>query len=237
VLIKRGWVYARRHLLRRYGIDAVTGMRFRRSRKMRVVGDKYGAWIIPDGLLGPDSICYCVGCGENVSFDLALIDIVGCNVWAFDPTPRAVQYVGEVAGHNPRYHFTAIGIWSEDTEVKFFAPQNPAHVAYSVVNLQYTSQFFTARVGRLSCIMAANNHPRLDLLKLDVEGAEYEILRSIAEDDLDIGVICVEFDEYFHPLDSGFRERIRTALDQLVRRGYKILDTPGNGNYTLARTR
>ena len=35
------------------------------------------------------------------------------------------------------------------------------------------------------------NHSRLDLLKLDIEGAEFEVLNSMIEDGVDATVLCI----------------------------------------------
>ena len=53
----------------------------------------YGFWSVPEILLGPESVCYLVGTGEDISFDLALIDRFGCTVHAFDPVPSAQEFV------------------------------------------------------------------------------------------------------------------------------------------------
>ncbi len=83
--------------------------------------------------------------------------------------------------------------------------------------------------------MAEQGIDRIDLLKIDVEGAEYRVLDSILEDKLDITILCVEFDECFHPMDSQFLKRIRASLRILQRRGYSVVCAQGNGNYTLVR--
>ena len=46
----------------------------------------------------------------------------------------------------PRFHFMPVGLWSEDTVLRFFAPRDPAHVSHSVVNLQRTEDYFEAPV-------------------------------------------------------------------------------------------
>jgi hypothetical protein len=38
-------------------------------------------------------------------------------------------------------------------------------------------------------------HPRLNLLKLDVEGAEHEVLGSVLQARISPKIICVEFDQ------------------------------------------
>lgn len=49
------------------------------------IGSEYGGWVVPRGSVSRSSICYCVGVGEDVSFDLGLISQFGCAVHAFDP--------------------------------------------------------------------------------------------------------------------------------------------------------
>lgn len=83
--------------------------------------------------------------------------------------------------------------------------------------------------------MERNGHKKLDLLKIDIEGAEYEVLNSIIEDGLDIKVLCVEFDEYQNPLDSGYRRRISDAITKLISYGYELIFHDGDGNFTLRK--
>lgn len=218
------------------GIDPVTRARIRARSDLARLGDKGGEWTIPRALLGPTSIVYCVGCGEDISFDLALIDRFGCSVHGFDPTPRAVAHVSRVAGDQPKYRFHAVGLWNERKIMRFFAPEDPRHVSHSLLNVQKTENFFEAEVKRLRELMDELGHERLDLLKLDIEGAEYEVLRTLEEDQIFPRVLCVEFDEFFHRLDSAYRERIRANVERIIGRGYELVFTSGNANYTFVRT-
>lgn len=161
--------------------DPVTGRAIQSIGRVVTLGDRLGSWTVPDLFLDRDSVVYCVGCGEDVTFDLALIDRFGCTVHAFDPTPRAIDHVAKVAGANPRYKFQPIGLWDSDTTVSFFAPANEAHVSHSIVNLQQTNRTFEAPVRRLKNVMADEGHEKLSLLKLDVEGAEYRILEHVSK--------------------------------------------------------
>ena len=63
------------------------------SQKLLRLGTTYGGWIIPaDAGLTADSICYCVGAGEDISFDCAGVERFHCQVRVIDPTPRAIQH-------------------------------------------------------------------------------------------------------------------------------------------------
>ena len=216
-------------------VDYVTHKRLAKVGKVARLGSKYGGWAIPVGHIDKKSVCYCVGCGEDISFDLELIERFDCEVFAYDPTPRAIEYCARAAGHIDKYHFFGIGLWDKDEILKFYEPQNSEHVSHSICNLQSTDSYFEAECKRLSHIMANNGHDRIDVLKLDIEGAEYKVLESIKEDGLDIRVICVEYDEYNNPPDADYMKRIRQSIEALSENGYKIVVAENNGNFTLVK--
>jgi FkbM family methyltransferase len=181
------------------------------------LGTEYGGKVVPTSLLSDLSTCYCAGVGEDISFDLALINRFGCNVYAFDPTPRSIAYVTRQTFDESRFHFQDIGLWSKDQTMKFYAPRNPSHVSHSVVNLFKTKDYFEGRVGRLSTIMSDNGHDQIDLLKLDIEGAQYEVLGSMINDRLSPRILCVEFDQ-----PTPFRKTWQ-AVRELDRWGYQLV--------------
>ncbi len=78
-------------------------------------------------------------------------------------------------------------------------------------------------------------HHRIDLLKIDIEGAEYRVIESIIEDRLDIGVICVEYDECYSALDTKYKKRIRASINSLIASGYTLACAQGVANYTFVK--
>ncbi|MBX3326749.1 MAG: FkbM family methyltransferase [Nitrospira sp.] len=214
------------------------------------VGTGYGGWFVPCGLLGPESLCYGVGAGEDISFEIELINRYGCDVHCFDPTPRAQQHVERLRRntanglptsindavdrhyridreHLARLHFHAVGLWNEDRTMRFYAPENPTHVSHSIVNLQRTSEYFEADCRTLQTSMRILGHTNLSLLKLDVEGAEYEILTALLEGDVRPSVLCVEFDEGYRPLDDDYLSRIQTMVARVKTGGYRLTYVDG----------
>jgi FkbM family methyltransferase len=234
-MARRGVRWLGVRLCRRLRRDYVTGFAVRPRADLVRLGDDYGGWVVPQSLLGKDAVVYCVGCGENISFDLALIANFGCVVHALDPTPRAVAFVKRAAGDEPHYRFECLGLWDESTHLRFYAPRDPSHVSHSLLNLQQTDTFIEVPVARLSQVLERHGHHRVTLLKLDIEGAEYKVLQSVLDDHIPIAILCVEFDEFHHPIDRHYRSRIQAALRQLQRRGYTIVDAYA-GNYTLVHT-
>ena len=222
-------------VLLNFNIDELTNLKFSKPLDIEKIGTDYGGWYVPTSFLDTDSICYCVGCGEDISFDLGLIERFGCHVYGFDPTPRAIKHVKEKTLNNRKYHFFDVGLWDKEEILKFYAPRTPQHVSHSALNLQKTETYFQARVRRLFEIMKDNSHKRIDLLKIDIEGAEYKVIRSIIEDNLYIKILCLEYDEWNNPIDRNYRNRIRDSVQDLLGANYTMVYSEGNGNYTFLK--
>lgn len=190
------------------------------------LGTAYGGWVVPTTMLSDKSICYCAGVGEDISFDLELIHKFGSNVFAFDPTPRAAEHVEKTASHVSLFHFFDVGLWSNHETLRFYSPQDPSHVSHSIVNLQGTETFFEAECKRLSSLMEELGHNHIDLLKLDIEGAEYVVLDSMIEDGIHPMVLCVEFD----PPDPILKNI--AMVRKLMRYGYCLVSIDA-WNYTF----
>jgi FkbM family methyltransferase len=203
--------------------------------RLERLGSLYGGWTIPVEIFDRSSICYCIGAGEDITFDLELIRRFGSQIFSYDPTPRAATHVQSLAANLGQYHFFPVGIWDENRIMRFYAPSNSAHVSHSIVNLQATDNYFEAQCTVLSTAFRENGHSYADLVKLDVEGAEYQILRSIIRDNLHIRVLCIEFDELHHPLDADYKSRIRKMIEELLEFGYQLIRVEGS-NYTFIKT-
>lgn len=184
--------------------------RFRRALAVRPrvdlvrLGSDYGGWTVPADLVERSWICYSGGVGDDITFDLAFIERFGCEVDAFDPSPSSVEHV-RVAADEPRFHFHPWGVWSDDVTVRFYAPDY-SDTNFSAVNLHDTEDFFEAPCRSLPSMMRELGHDRIDLLKLDIEGAEYEVLDALIDGDIRPTVLCVEFHK-----TSGIRPMLRTA--------------------------
>lgn len=216
------------------------------------LGTVYGGWIIPkDHGLAADSLCYCAGAGEDISFECALVERFGCRVRVIDPTPRAVQHFRDLErairsgkrfsvnnsrsdfysiteAHLDRLSFLPVGLANQDAELKFYLPRNLAHVSCSVVNLQKTDRYFTAPCFRLSSIMRQHGDRAIDLLKIDIEGAEYGVIEDLAASESLPRLLLVEFDEAHTPLDDKAPERINTHIALLARSGMRCVAVEGS---------
>ena len=200
----------------------------RASLGLERIGSDYGGWIVPASLIAHDWVCYCGGVGEDITFDLGLIERFGVSVIAFDPTPRAIAHVAVAAADEPRFRFMPVGLWSEDTTLRFFAPKDPAHVSHSVVNLQRTAEYFEAPVRSLLSVMSELGHRSIDLLKLDIEGAEHRVLAATLAAGIRPKVICTEIDQPVGAL------RFWSTIRRVRSAGYSLVAMAG-WNFTFVR--
>ena len=98
--------------------------------RLQCFGTKDGRWCCLKTLLNAESVVYSFGVGEDVSFDLGLIDEYGLCVHAFDPTPRSKEYVRDHVDTS-RFIFHPFGIGAKSGNLTFVGPQNPLHVSLS----------------------------------------------------------------------------------------------------------
>jgi FkbM family methyltransferase len=203
--------------------------RVHRRGDMVRLGTDYGGWWVPSSLVTSEWICYFVGVGTDVSFDTALIERFGCLAWGIDPTPRTIEWV-TTQQTDPRWVFVPIGVAGASGELRFYAPENPEHVSHSIKNPQRTTTYFTAEVLTIADLMRRLGHPAVDLLKLDIEGAEHETIRQMLNDGIRPRVLCVEFDQP-EPLSWG-----RQTATALRRAGYELVKVDGfNLTFVLGR--
>lgn len=195
------------------------------------LGSDYGGWVVcASSDLGPGSIVYSVGVGEDISFDLALIEKFGCEVIAFDPTPKSIAWLKEQRLPD-RLQFYPWGLAGTNGYASFQAPRDSRHVSYSLVNdrqdiVNNGQSAVKCEVYRLSTIMNKLGHEKLDLLKMDIEGAEYEVIADIKDDSRKPLQLLVEF---HHGMYGIAAEKTRFALAQLKRLGYCIFSISPTG--------
>ena len=213
------------------------------------LGTDYGGWNVPLDWLQEGANAVCIGAGEDISFDIELNARYGMNVVTVDPTPRAGAHVerllecvrsGErmpinqddstyydLDGFSPdRFTFLARGVWKEDRVMRFFVPRNADAVSHSIVNLQSTDDYFEANCQTLRSLCEDLGIAKIDLLKMDVEGAEYEIIGNMVDDGVLPAVVCVEFDEG-QTAPKGYLSRIAETCTALKARGYALRHIEG----------
>jgi FkbM family methyltransferase len=189
-------------------------------------GSEYGGWAICPRDLTRDSVVYSAGIGTDISFDLALIQAYGVTVHAFDPTPASIAWL-ESQNLPPEYRWQGIGLAAHDGQATFFAPENPQHVSHTVLaGATAAGHGIQVDVRRVSTIMRDLGHEAIDVLKMDIEGAEYDVLDDILSSGVAVNQLLIEFHHRFPQVGI---EPTRRAIETLNAAGYRIFFSSDSG--------
>jgi FkbM family methyltransferase len=183
-------------------------------------GNKYGGFYVHPDNLNNDSIVYSFGIGEDISFDESVINSYGCNVFAFDPTPKSIEWVKN-QGLSPKFSFYEYGIDAKTGFVNFNLPKNENYVSGSVLNHQNVNQNNKVSVP-MKCfkdITDALGHKHIDVLKIDIEGSEYVVIDDILSSEVEIDQLLLELHERF--FEDG-KEKTKSLLKSLKDKGYSV---------------
>jgi FkbM family methyltransferase len=182
-----------------------------------VLGSDYGRWPLLPAMTSDRSIVYSFGAGQDITFDLAAIARFRCHIYAFDPTPRSIQWVRRQSTP-PEFHFFEFGIGAKPGEMLFHPPKIDTHSSYTVSDGgKWNGEAVKAQVLDLSSIMQRLAHTRIDILKMDVEGAEYAVIEALAHQNSLPGQLMVEF---HHGIYGYTAKDTKRALNTLWRNGY-----------------
>lgn len=214
---------------------------------MEKLGTDYGGWSIPiDILLNENSIVYSAGVGEDMSFDLLLDDKYKSQIFLIDPTERAIKhyeetkqyytnqklftgniqkdYYDKISHCNPNFnniHYLNIGLWNEIAELKFYKNKNKSYVSQTLIENMFGNEYDTVKVDTIKNIMNQYNHTKIDLLKMDIEGAEVKVLEQMLDDSIFPTYLCIEFDLKLKNKDP--QNTTNKIINRLIENGYKIL--------------
>jgi FkbM family methyltransferase len=147
-------------------------------------------------------------------------------VHAFDPTPASIRWV---AGQTlpPTFYLHEYGLAGFDGEARFNPPENRTHISHTVLKRAATdARAISVPFKRLSTIQRELGHDHLDVLKMDIEGAEYGVIEDIERSDIRPGQVLVEFHHRFQ--DVGPR-KTREAIARLRRMGYALFSVSRTG--------
>jgi FkbM family methyltransferase len=187
--------------------------------------------VVPWGL-GPRSVVYTLGVGTDISFERDLITRYGVTVHAFDPTPIALNWAA-TQRLPPGFVLHPYGVADFDGPASFAPPRKRKFPSFSLVRQSGAGPQVEAQVHRLRTLSEMLQLPPPDLIKMDIEGAEYAVLTDLLSSGVTPQQILVEFHHRWRELGPA---RTREALAALARQGYRIAYvTPSGMEYTFWR--
>jgi hypothetical protein len=104
-------------------------------------------WVCGPRNLPDNCTIYSYGSNNDFQFEDALLDTSTCSVWTYDPTSSPPQ-----SSHSGRIHFERVGL----------GLTTASHIRYNTRTIQDQMQL--------------NGHECIDVLKIDIEGLEWELV-------------------------------------------------------------
>ena len=194
-----------------------------KTESVEFLGSSYGGWYLKKDKKLYNSIIISAGLGEDASFDVEFINKYNAKVLLVDPTPKAIIYFKSILLRKGKgrikiykknsgkqdpssYNLKKINsnnfiliekalFNSNNKLVKFYLPRNPKHVSCSLKNNSNLKNTILVKTITVKNIMQSHNIKEISLIKLDIEGAEIEVIKNFISDKIFPKQILVEFDE------------------------------------------
>ncbi|XP_015918887.1 probable methyltransferase-like protein 24 [Parasteatoda tepidariorum] len=182
----------------------------KKGRNKKFDGDKV-ICLEPGPGLGEDCIVYSFGISNDWSFDESIHDKFGCQVYSFDPSMGIEDH-----DHTKDIHFFNMGVGEFDGKI---------NVGDQMWNMR-TLDTIIHQLG--------HKNRTIDVLKLDIEGAEYVVLEDILSKGLlnHVNHLCMEI----HLPDNPYWTRVLKLLKRIEEEaGLRHFSTRNNTQTPLMR--
>jgi FkbM family methyltransferase len=182
-----------------------------------------GGWCFNIDGINQNSIVYSLGVGEDIEFDLLLIKRFGVQLHAFDPTPSTVEMLSNTKLPDS-FHFHPWAITAVDGNLKFYPrvrkDGSKSEVMYTMIaDPASKGDAIDVPAFSLDSITSKLSHSHIDLLKMDIEGAEYEVLEGLLKSPIKPRQLLVEFHHRFPGIGP---EKTADIIRRLRLEGYRI---------------
>jgi FkbM family methyltransferase len=151
------------------------------------LGTRYGGWWVFAPAVRKDPLLVDCGLGKDISFPVAFLARFGGRVVGIDPNPDALAY--SRANRPQGMEVRDEAFWSEaGRELVFHLPRPAAQLPEGADGVSgsllgshsYAGQAtLGVRTTSLREVLAREGREECDVLKLDIEGAEYDVLEAL----------------------------------------------------------
>jgi len=202
--------------------------KFQTDIKMSV--EDYSGWSVVPELISENDIMYSIGICDDIDFDLEMIRKKQLKVFAFDPTPYSVNWISQQS-LPPEFNFSPWAVSDKDGTF-FFYPRIKKDGQKSEVMYTFHKQEMERDDGvsvealTIESMTQKLGHKSVDILKMDIEGAEYDVIDNMLGSALRPKMLLIEFHHRFKGIG---KEKTIQAVQALQKEGYLIVDISVTG--------
>jgi FkbM family methyltransferase len=123
--------------------------------------------------------------------------------------------------------FIPNALFEREGIISLFPPKNSSHVSYSFINISKTvldvhSEIINCEATTIERIMKSHEITNIEILKLDIEGAQLEVIRNMFSLNIKPKQILIEIDELYFPSLKG-KKRAKICFSLLLKNGYVMV--------------
>ncbi len=188
-------------------------------------GSNYGGFFVYPYAIKTGDLIVSVGIGKDISFDKAMLKYHDVEIFAFDPTPKSIEWLKKQELPS-NFKYESVGLHSSLNGVaKFYFPKNEKAVSASTVVTESMNKDHFIEVDMVTFENLVSKLPskEISVLKIDIEGAEYDVIPTLFKDpEVFIKQILIEF----HDRDMSNQSKPSiNAVEILKSYGYHIFGT------------
>lgn len=113
-----------------------------------------------------------------------------------------------------------------NAELRFYKPPAPDHVSHSIYNWQNNrsrdTDYVIVKTVTIDEVMKEYNLESIPLIKIDIEGAEVDVIPDMLDKGISPDQICVEFCQ-LHRINNQSYNQFLQIYEMLVSKGYKSI--------------
>lgn len=218
------------------------------SRILNSISLGIRAWVVGITFIEPDylfvnrlnssSVLIDVGCGYDADFSMEMIKRYGLHSFGIDPTKKHQKGLLELS-HETKNHFVPVplAVSATDGEITFYeSNENVSGSLYAThTNVrQDTITSYVVESVTLGTLMQRLQLERADYIKLDLEGAEYELIEKSDPHAFDyFDQVLIEF--HHHCVEPYSLEDTKKAVKAMEQRGFVSFSFDGH-NFLFYRS-
>lgn len=174
-----------------------------RVRRLKRAGIEYLApnYLFAPGRLGEAPVVVDCGCGSEAEFSIAMIERYGARAFAVDPTKKHHAALARLEErYAPNFRHVPLAVWHAEGVVSFgeSVTNESGSILIDHANLLVDETVsYEVRAVTVAALLDRLDLPSCDFLKLDLEGAEYDLLRHASAGELRrVEQLFVEFHDH-----------------------------------------
>ncbi len=203
------------------------------------IGNEYSGYWFPTKYLTSKGTIWGIGLGLDSSFELEMLK-KGYKVFGFEPEERCFE-VSYVQLSSPNSTIFKFGLWDKSGQFKYTGDN------ISIVDIfnkgDYHDSFLEIRsLWEVATELSLNTNDYPRVLRMNIEGAEKEILLRLIDEPLQFDVIIFQAEFLFHLPFKSTRKRIKAFVELAKilkdgnRTGWKLVGINRN-QFTLVKTK